>query len=65
MSTYDRLIEKGRLEGIEKGRLEAQEKIHTEKLRAASKMLESGFDFRLISDILDLPMADIEDLGKK
>lgn len=57
MSTYDRLIEKGRLE--------EREKVYTEKLRAASKMLESGFDFQLISDILDLPMADIEDLGKK
>lgn len=58
MSTYDLLIEKGRKE--ERSKAEA-EKL-AEKRESVIKMLRNGFDMKLISDIIGLPIKEIEKL---
>ncbi|WP_244525895.1 RpnC/YadD family protein [Sphingobacterium wenxiniae] len=58
--------QEGRQEGLQKGRqegrLEERTKAEAEKRESALKMLKNGFDIQLISDIIGLPIEEIEKL---
>ena len=54
--------QQGIQQGIQKGRLEERAKAVAEKKEFAIKMLQGGFDVEQISDILGLPIKEIEKL---
>ncbi|QIH35265.1 hypothetical protein [Sphingobacterium sp. DR205] len=66
MGTQEYLLDKAERKGIEKGVLkgkrEERAKADTEKKASAIKMLQSGFDTKLIADILNLSVEEIEKL---
>ncbi|WP_286778688.1 MULTISPECIES: hypothetical protein [Sphingobacterium] len=49
-------------EAEKKGRIQERAKAEAEKKESALKMLKNGFDTQLISDILCLPIQEIEKL---
>lgn len=55
-------MEKGMKKGIEKGRQEERAKAEAEKRISALKMLKSGFDSKVIADIIGLSIEEIEKL---
>ncbi len=55
-------IKKGMEKGIEKGRQEERAKAEAEKRISALKMLKSGFDSKVIADIIGLSIEEIEKL---
>ena len=61
MTTAQRLIQEGLQQGIEKGKFEGRIE---GKLEAAQKMLEEGFDVKIISRITGLSIKEIEKLRK-
>lgn len=48
--------------GMEKGKQEERAKANAEKRESAKKMLQNGFNIQLISDIIGLPVTEIEKL---
>lgn len=66
MGTREYLLDKAKKQGLEKGRQEERDKAEAEKLtekqNSARKMLRSGFDVEMISDILGLSAKEIEKL---
>jgi len=55
-------MEKGIAKGMEKGKLEERAKAEAKQKESAIKMLQSGFDVKMISDIIGLPIEEIEKL---
>ncbi|RKO73178.1 hypothetical protein D7322_00400 [Sphingobacterium puteale] len=55
-------MEKGMEKGIEKGRQEERAKAEAEKRISALKMLKSGFEPKVIADIIGLSIEEIEKL---
>ena len=55
MTIAEKLVEKGKLEGIKEGELKG-------KMEAAKRMKEKGTDFNFISEITGLSIKEIEKL---
>ncbi|WP_286778366.1 hypothetical protein AACH28_08155 [Sphingobacterium thalpophilum] len=62
MGTQEYLLDKAERKGIEKGMREERAKGDAEKKASAIKMLQSGFDAKMIADILNLSVEEIEKL---
>jgi predicted transposase/invertase (TIGR01784 family) len=55
-------LEEGFAEGMEKGMEKERVKAEAEKRESAIKMLQNGFDIKLIADILGLPTEELKKL---
>ncbi len=53
---------KGKAEGRQEGRQEERVKADAEKRESAIKMLENGFEVKMISEILGLTVEEVEKL---
>lgn len=62
MGTREYLLEKAKKTGQLEERAKAEAEKLAEKKESAIKMLQNGFELQLISDIIGLPIEEIEKL---